>query len=243
MSESKEKNVVSMSGSPIYHHAESTPWSAPQGEVCIEQISEHIERHLGEVETVYHEIVSDTVHIDVHFVKPSERFPFARLITSGMSDLPMTTPQDIDVPKFLELIVTLPPEWRLDQASFEDENWYWPVRQIKYLARFPHKYQTWLGWGHTIPNGDPAEPFAPTTKLSGSIVLPSITVPDDFHTLKIDEEKEITFYAVVPLYKEEMDLKLRSGSDKLLERLGKKGISDVINPNRTNVAKKLFGLL
>jgi hypothetical protein len=243
VNESTEEKIVSLCGNPIYHHTESTPWSAPQGEVCIEQISTHIERHLGTIETVFHELVSDTVHIDVHFVKPSEKFPFVRLVTSGMSDLPMTTPPEIDVPKFVELVVTLPPDWKLDQKSLEDENWYWPVRQIKYLARLPHKYQTWLGWGHTVPNGDPAEPYAANTELNGSIVLPSITVPDAFHTLKIDEEKEITFYAVVPLYKEEMDLKLRSGTDKLLERLGKKGITDVIDPKRTNVARKLFGLL
>ncbi|MFQ8729788.1 MAG: suppressor of fused domain protein [Enterocloster bolteae] len=24
---------------------------------------------------------------------------------------------------------------------------YWPIRLIKYLARFPHEYSTWLGWG------------------------------------------------------------------------------------------------
>jgi len=243
VSELKEEKIVALSGSPIYHHTESTPWSAPQGEEYIEQISEHIERYLGKVETVFHEIVSDTVHIDVHFVKPSDEFPFARLVTSGMSDLPMTTPPEVDVPKYVELVVTLPPDWKLDQKSFEDENWYWPVRLIKYLARLPHKYETWLGWGHTIPNGDPTESYAPSTQLNGAIVLPSITVPDEFHTLRIDEKKEITFYAVVPLYKEEMDLKLRSGTDKLLERLGKKEITDVIDPKRTNVAKKLFGFL
>lgn len=70
-----------------------------------------------------------------------------------------------------------------------------------------------------------------------------MTVPDKFHTLRIDDDKEITFYAVVPLFDEEMNLKLRLGSDELLDRLGKKGITDVISLNRTNVAKKRFGIL
>ena len=155
----------------------------------------------------------------------------------------MTTPPEVAVPRYIELMMTLPADWKLDQSALEDENWYWPIGFLKYFARLPHKYQTWLGWGHTIPNGDPAETYAPNTKLCGSIILPSVTVPDKFHTLRIDDDKEITFYAVVPLFDEEMNLKLRLGSDELLDRLGKKGITDVISLNRTNVAKKRFGIL
>lgn len=80
--------VVSLSGQPIYQHGEPTPWAPPAGEENVEEISAHIERHLGPVDSVYHEILSDTVHIDVHIVKPTESFPFHRLVTSGMSDLP-----------------------------------------------------------------------------------------------------------------------------------------------------------
>ena len=29
---------------------------------------------------------------------------------------------------------------------------FWPIQMLKFLARFPHEYKTWLGWGHTIPN-------------------------------------------------------------------------------------------
>jgi len=215
MNSEKDSNIVSLSGSPILLHGEETPWAMPQGEQYIEEISNHIEEHLGPVASVFHEIVSDTVHIDVHFVKPTERFPFVRLVTSGMSDLAMVTPEGTDVPRFTELLITLPKDWRLDQASFNDENWYWPVRLIKSLARLPHKYATWLGLGHTVPNGDPAEPYASDTVLCGAIILPSVTAPNQFHQLRIDKEKEIVFYSVVPLYKEEMQLKLNMGADKL----------------------------
>jgi Suppressor of fused protein (SUFU) len=242
MSDESKGKVVSMSGAPIYNHSASSEWQAPQGEMCIEQISEHLEAHLGKIETVFHEIISDTVHIDVHVIQPTEEFPFWRLVTSGMSDLPMTTPENADVPQYIELMITLPGDWKIDQASFEDETWYWPVRLIKGLAQLPHKYNTWLGWGHTVPNGDPSEQYAGNTKLSGAIILPSITVPDDLHTLKIDDTKEIQFFAVVPLYEEEMNLKLRSGSDALLDKLGDAGVSDIVDPFRKNTARKRFGL-
>jgi hypothetical protein len=160
-----------------------------------------------------------------------------------MSDLPMATPPEIDVPRYAELMVTLPPDWKLDKESFEDERWYWPVRLIKTLARLPHKYGTWLGWGHTVPNGDPAEPYAADVRFDGCILLPSISVPDGFHRLRIDADKEIAFYAVVPLYREELALKLRAGAEKLLERFDKKHIDDMIDARRPNAGKKLFGFL
>lgn len=149
MSDEVKGKVVSMSGAPIVKHDAPTEWQPPQGEECIEQISEHLEAYLGGIETVFHEVVSDTVHIDVHFVNPTEEFPFCRLVTSGMSDLPMTAPENADVPKYVELMITLPGTWKIDQTSFKNESWYWPVRLLKDLARLPHKYNTWLGWGHT----------------------------------------------------------------------------------------------
>lgn len=234
--------VVSLSGSPIYRHTEATPFEAPRGEECIEQISRHIEAHLGKVDSVFHEIISDTVHVDVHMVKATAQFPFVRLVTSGMSDLPMTTPEGAEAPKFVELLMTLPGDWRLDQASFEDEAWYWPVRLLKMLARLPHKYKTFLSYGHTVPNGDPAEPYASNTKLCGALLLPSATVPDDFLRLRIDDNKEIMFLAVLPLYEEEMNLKLRSGPGELVDRFDKFGVNDIVDVARRNVARKRFGI-
>ena len=239
---SKPAELVSLSGSPIYRHGEPTAWEAPKGEEFIEQISSHIEQHLGPIETVFHEIVSDTVHIDVHVVRPTEAVPHIRLVTSGMSDLPMTTPDDPEVPKHLELLMTLPAHWQLDQESFENEDWYWPVRLLKTLARLPHKHQTWLGWAHTVPNGDPPEPYASNTKLCGAIVLPSITVPDSFHELNIPGHKSITFYSIVPLYESEMNLKLRLGSDALTKLFDRKGVTDVVDIARKDVTRKVFGL-
>jgi hypothetical protein len=73
-------------------------------------------------------------------------------VTSGMSDLPMSVPAGSDAPNFIELMMTVPGDWRLDH------------------------------------------------------------------------------------------LKLRSGTDALLERFGKRGISDIVDPARPNVARKRFGL-
>jgi len=233
---------VSPGGSTLYRHEEASAWAPPQGEVSIEAITDHVERHLGLSATVFHEIVSDTVHVDVLLVQPSGTQPHVRLVTSGMSDLPMQVPEGADRPRHAELMMTLPAGWKLDQADFEDERWYWPIRLLKTLARLPHKHDTWLGTGHTVPNGDPAAPYAPGTSLCGAIVLPSVTVPEAFGTLEVSPEKTIHFFAAVPLYLEEMDLKLRDGTGALLAKLGAAGLGDLVDTRRRNVAKKRFFL-
>lgn len=242
MNSANELPETSPAGRPLLRHGEPAPWQAARGESCLSQISNHIEAHLGEIDTVFHEIASDTVHIDVHVVKPTKNFPYHRLVTSGMSDLPMSTPPGATVPQYTELMVTLPASWRVDQEALKDDTWNWPVDLLKYLARLPHKHNSWLGWGHSIANGDPPQPYAPNTSLCGAILLPSATVPDGFHSLRIDETKEIAFLAVVPLYKDEIDLSLRSGTNKLLSQLGREKCSDIIDLSRKSVAKKRFGL-
>ncbi|MCB1582220.1 MAG: suppressor of fused domain protein [Xanthomonadales bacterium] len=240
---SNDDNNVSKSGAKIFTYTDGEKeWEAAHGEECIEEISDHIERHIGEIHLVYHELVSDTVHIDVHHVAPTNECPFHTLITSGMSDLPMAVPEDSGMPKHLELMILLPKNWKISQEDFQNEQWYWPVRTLKFLARFPHKYDTWLGYGHTIPNGNPAEPYAENTRLNGAILLPPVSVPREFLTLEIDKDKTIEFNCIVPLYEEEMNYKLDKGSDALLDKFDKHGVSDVVDIKRKNIAKKRFGL-
>ena len=123
MNSANEAPELSASGRPLLRHGDPTPWQAARGESCLPQISDHIKAHLGEIDTVLHELASDTVHIDVHVVKPTKSFPYHRLITSGMSDLPMNTPAGATVPKFTELMVTLPASWRVDDEALKDETW------------------------------------------------------------------------------------------------------------------------
>ena len=235
---------VSPGGSPILVHSRQKDFTPPQGEEHIEAIGAHIERHLGPVSGVFHEIISDLVHIDVHVVPATDQFPYLRLVTSGMSDLPMTVPAEVDadVPHYMELMVTLPADWPISQDAFEDERNYWPVRLLKGMARLPHEYDTWLGFGHTIPNGHPSEPYAPGVGFDGAIVLPPVTTPEEFAELVLEDGRTIAFMTLMPLYPEEMDLKLKKGAEALLDRFDAKNIQDVIEPGRTNVARKRFGL-
>ncbi|MBO6880465.1 suppressor of fused domain protein [Winogradskyella sp.] len=236
---------TSESGAPIYRYEkpERYEFEVPSGDPSIEEISNHIEEHIGEIHMVFHEIISELVHIDVHWVKPSEKRPYHTLITSGMSDKAMNTPDDVEHCDYAELSICLPKDWSVSDEDFEKEENYWPVRWLKYLARFPHKYNTWLSYGHTIPNGDPAEPFAENTKLNTMVLLPSVVFGEEFQTLSL-KNKTINFYTLVPLYTEEVNLKMKKGVEALFDGFDKHQVNDILNIQRPNTAfrKKLFGL-
>ncbi|ADV49156.1 hypothetical protein Celal_1856 [Cellulophaga algicola DSM 14237] len=225
----------SESGSPIYRYTnqDKNEFEGAGGDSSMEEISDHIEAHVGKIHMVFHEIVSEQVHIDVHWVKPTKERPFHTLITSGMSDKPMQTPEGVEGSDYAELSICLPEEWKISKEDFKDEKNYWPIRFLKYLARFPHEYNTWLSYGHTIPNGNPPEAFAENTKLNTMILLPSIMFGDKFPILELDK-KTISFYSLIPLYDEEVALKMAKGVEALFDGFDKCGLTDVFQINRPN---------
>ena len=238
MATKKRGKVVSLSGAPVEHHREGPrSFLPPPAELGTDTVVRHIERHLGPIESVFHELVSDAVHLDVHWVKPTPARPFHRLVTSGMSDRPMKVPPNLDAPRHIELVVTLPERWDIGAHAFQNENWYWPLRLLKTLARFPHKYDTWIGEGHTVTNDDPPQPFAAGTRLCGTILLALQHVPEAFRELRLPDGRTIRFLAVVPVHDAEMTLKTRSGTEALLERLRKAGVTDAIEPARPSVVR------
>lgn len=228
----------SESGAPIYRYDSPAErkWTPPDMSGSnIQEIERHIETHIGKIDSVFHEIISDLVHIDVHIVKPTAARPYYTLVTSGMSDLPMTAPEGFAEFAYAELMLCLPATWPLDS---NDEIHYWPVRWLKLLARFPHEYKTWLSDLHSMPNGDPAEPMAPNTKLCGVMLGKPMTVSVDFHQLRISAAKTIHFYSVLPLYPDEMEFKLKRGGEALLERFERAKITELLDPRRASSLKR-----
>jgi hypothetical protein len=238
-----EPSEFSESGNPIYrYNPREKPFELVTGDINpIQLMDRHIKAHLGEPAWVFHEIVSDLVHLDVHVVAPTAGRNFYTLLTSGMSARAMKVPEGCENLSYAELMISLPPDWPLRQEDFSDERNYWPIRLLKTLGRMPHEYDTWLGDAHTIPNGDPPEPYADNTRFCGAILAPPLMVPEGFRWLKVSPELEINFFALLPLYQEEMDLKLKRGAEALFDRFDKHRVTELVQINRKNVAKKLFG--
>lgn len=228
----------SESGAPIrrYDASPERGWTPPDmSGSSIDEIERHIATHIGKVDSVFHEILSDLVHIDVHIVKPTAARPYYTLITSGMSDLPMTVPEEARNFAYAELMLCLPESWPMDS---KDETYYWPIRWLKLLARFPHEYKTCLGALHSMPNGDPAEPLAANTRLCGIMLGLPMTVSVDFHQLRVSDEKTIHFYSVLPLHQDEMDFKLKRGGAALVDRFEQAKITELLDPQRPSAVRR-----
>ena len=207
----------------------------------IDAVTGHFERHVATVDVVFHEIVSPYVHVDVHHIPPAAGRNHHVLFTTGMAERPMAVPEEAESYRFAELMVCLPAAWPLTETAFKDEKAYWPVRWLKQLARFPHEYNTWLGWGHTVPNGDPAQPFASNTGFCGMLLLPPLSLPSEAWRIPLEGEREVQLYSVMPLYAEEMDFKLRRGTEALIDRFEKAGVTDVVDVRRPNLlARRRF---
>ncbi|MBN2493258.1 MAG: suppressor of fused domain protein [Deltaproteobacteria bacterium] len=218
------------SGSPIYRHTEVAPESRQIAQADDERISGHLEKNIGPLGMVFHEIVSDRIHIDIHRVPASEAHPYQVIATSGMSALAMTVPAELEDGeqwRHAELCMILPADWPLEEAALKDDRNYWPIRLLKQLARLPHDFSTWLGWGHSIPNGDPPEPYAPGTDLCGAVLIPPFLLGADFFTLP--GEPSMHIFQVLPVTAGEMQLKLDKGLDEMLEHMEKQ-IPDVYGP-------------
>jgi hypothetical protein len=133
---------------------------------------------------------------------------FFTLVTGGMSDLPMHLPPDAParVPTRLELIL----------YAREPKPEY--IEGLRTTARFPHDYQTCLGWGHTIPNGQPPSPIFQGSKLTGILLVQSPLSPDRNLSEKlILEDEPVEILWLVPLTTAELVFKRDHGTEKLLD--------------------------
>lgn len=227
-------------GNPIYRHTQESDDSGVASSCrYLDEITAHLENHIGDVHLIFHEIISEFVHIDVLWIKPTADYPYNVLVTSGMSDKPMHLPDGIEGKEnwqYGELMVILPADWKISDEDFEDDKNYWPVHFLKLIARLPHQYNTWVGYGHTIPNGEEAYPFAENTRLGCMMALPPyVSFNEEFLQFKAEDGNLINFYALVPLYKEEMEYKMTEGADALLDLFDEYNIDEVITLDRPNV--------
>jgi len=204
----------------------------------MELITSHIRENIGEVSFVLEERESSLVHIGLHVVSPTENANFYTVVTSGMSDKPMAVPAFAPVFKYAELLICLPPWWPFTMEGLAKEETYWPIKLIKDLARYPHQHDTWLCYGHTVPNGDPPKPFAPNTRMSAAILSVPLLFGQKLWRLTASPDKEINFFSVIPIYKEEREFAMSNESDDLLDLLNDNGVTELLDIGRRNECLK-----
>ncbi len=205
-------------------------------------VEQHIETYFGEYETVFHELVSPDIHVDICLIPPREGRDYYTLVTMGMGAHEMDVPKELRENKLsrAELLINLPPDWELTQEAMRDERWYWPIRLLKSLARLPIREESWLGWGHTVQQEGGA--YAESTELCCALLICPGSFGQDSFVCPLPDGDEVNFYQIVPLHREEMDFKLQYGADELLRFFPREAL-DVLDPGRNRfVTEELLAL-
>lgn len=177
----------------------------------------------GETAEVSHELVPQIPHIDVYSYRRRSKDGSENcvLVTGGMSDIAMRTPRGADVPRRVELILycTEPkPEY---------------IETLRWVAHFPHNQKTWIGMGHTIPNGNPPGPIWGSDVLDTILLLSTVVQADAALPEKLSIAGDpVDFLWVVPLTTAECNLKLEKGVGAILRIFDQHRHPHVFNPDR-----------
>ena len=195
---------------------------------------------------------STEVDVAVHVIRPNPKSGNSLILfTTGMSDRPMNIPANDEQTvkyRYAELVIALPPHWRLPEDGFRNDDSLWPIEWLLRIALFPHQHDSWLGGPFTIyARENPPRPVASNTSLSCMLLLADAyqQVGDEatggasaalFSRVTCSVDKEVCFYSLLPLYTAERELEIQQGIGRLFELFDRHRIPLQVNINRANLA-------
>jgi hypothetical protein len=221
----KKKSVPETSpGGSVIHRYAKAAWSSRRtvpvqnAEELAEARHQVYKQRFGEPRHIYKDALPGFPSVDVHTYF---RRNVCTLVTSGMSDLPMNIPAGADVPRRVELIF----------YCSEPRPEYCDV--LQWLAHFPHDQKSWIGWGHTVPNGTPPAPFWGSTILDTVLFMEPIVKVDQTlaEALTLGGDP-VRFLWVIPLTTPECNFKLEKGTSAILGLFQQNRHPYVFDPTR-----------
>jgi hypothetical protein len=181
----------------------------------------------GEPTSVIQGAPADVPRIDVQVYAPridenGMYRDYYVLVTSGMSDLPMTFPPDATPPFHRAELVMYVPE-------LTDEH----VGLLQFVARYPHASRRYYVYGHTIPY---SEPFFTGSTLSVALLLQS---PYNSHArlpevLELDGQP-VELLWLQPITTKELTVKREHGIDALLALFAHHRLPFVLDERRASL--------
>lgn len=221
---------------PIFRHEGGSrdvtpPSPPPRG--WRRAVDAHCEEHLGACPGVFHELLSDRVHLDLHPHPPTPYRPRWTVVTGGVSDLETAAPEAMAPYRRIELLAYLPPSWPVQSwgPRGTEEAW-WPARMLKDLGRLVHDHQTWLGPGHTVAlGGERHKPFVRSSLLTSVILIGPGYEAATFDRLSIDGIP-CRFLWACPITEGEERLALEQGAEVLYELMDRHHLPREIDPHR-----------
>ncbi|HCC34188.1 MAG TPA: hypothetical protein DEQ02_00540 [Ruminococcaceae bacterium] len=204
-------------------------------EICHAQaIVRHCCEHIGDKYRVLR-----MPQMDFLLLFPNRRHGFYTLVSMGMSARDMPVPKEFETLGLsrAELLICLENNGPVEDELYPGGRLDFVAPMLEKIALTPFNSGNWLGYGHTLPNGSPMRPYCGGTKLCGAILDTPRMFQSIFWNLPVEKQGKIHFYAVVPVYKEEIEMKARKGADEVLSRIEKR-CGTLLNLQRRNIARK-----
>lgn len=180
---------------------------------------EYYEKNLGKIENVFHEIIPLDPHIDVYSIAPNDKHNYRILVTSGMSDQQMNTPEGFPA-KYGRTEIIFPVKENTFALNKERVS-----NLLRVYAGFPHEYNTFLSHGHTIESYEPDKSVFPEFDDNFKYVLFLYQIPFDEVINKdfLDNFKtsvgSVYFLNILPVSESEYKFKMEQGTDALIDKL------------------------
>ena len=195
----------------------------------VECLEKFISDDIGQFDTVLHEMVSEREHIDIAIVEQPLFGTGTTLVTMGMGSNPMKTPRSIarEGKDRCELIMVMPDDW---ESSDEPG---WQAQLLQMLAHYPFEEKTWLGLGHTL---DLSGILPDDVPFGGVMIFPAQSKDYEFICFETENKDTVYFHWVIPLYKEEIELKL-SDEDRFYELMDKIDMPPTFDESRMSILK------
>ena len=185
-----------------------------------------LEKKVGPVSSVNHELVSPDLHIDVLHLSPTAERDYYTLITMGMGVYKMPVPAPYGRMNRAEIAIKVPRDWKVGSL---DEPWAWPSGIIRTIARETYATNSWIGIWHDI---DFAMPLAAGVGFCG-LLLDIFDENIEPFTLQCGDQ--VLLYQAIPLYRSEIDYKIANGAEALLSRMSPSMTSGPIDISRQPV--------
>lgn len=171
-------------------------------------IPEHYGRFIDGEPMVFHELVSDHMHLDVYCWAPTQQRNMWTMVTAGMSAHQMNVQPGHEHYQRAEFVITLPGDWpdlntiqRMPRSKAH--RFFWPIEAMKSFARIPYLHDTWIGIGHTTQAGRGIRDVYKGSDFTGLLVAPILSMPEEAMTLEVDDNL-VHCHGLYPLYTEEL---------------------------------------
>jgi Suppressor of fused protein (SUFU) len=189
----------------------------------LETRERHYQRFFGPItKPIMHSTDLKPVHVDIYQFEPTPSRSYWTLITSGMSNERQIEPDDC--------AEHVAPRAEILMYVRKPEDWMFAV--LKGLAEMPFSDNTWLHWGHTIPNGMPMT--ATRSLLTSYFFLPPTLEPEGFADLELDGDR-VDFLWMVPITEAEREFAVQVGSEALEKKFADVNLSPVVDERRKSV--------